>query len=230
MIIRQFPERDSLVFGSGFVSQAYYLSRALKRLGVEVHVLTERKNKPTTDIMNGIIVHRFPKFFTTAGVIGCLGYNFSEWKWIRRFLEKYNINIIHSHAPTTGVAWLRSKKILGQPLVATFHGTAAGEANAIDLQRGFTLKNLLNKYVNFRLQGLVDQYTCKKADKVTTVSKTTALKTPLNTKFLWRRLRLFPMELTLNDLAEEVPSCGRNWNLAMILLFSMLEDLFTQKE
>lgn len=174
MIIRQFPEKESLVFGSGFESQAYYLSRALGKLGVEVHVLTERNNEPESVRMNGVFVHRFPRFFTRAGVIGCLGYNFSEYGWIRKLLQEYDMDILHSHAAATGVAFLRSRETLNQPLVATFHGTAVAEANAIELSRDFTLKNLINKYVNYRLQGIVDKYTGKKADEITTVSRATA--------------------------------------------------------
>lgn len=203
IIIREFPKEESLIFGSGFVSQAYYLARALEKLGVEVHVLAERGEKPTTDIMNGIIVHRFAKFFMTAGAISCLGYNFSEGLWIQKLLKEHNIDIIHSHAPTTYVAFLRSRKILRQPLVVTFHGTATGEANAIDLSQDFTLKNLLNKYVNFRLQRLVDQYTCKRADQVTTVCKAMALEVSREYKVPLERIEVITNGIEVEQFARK---------------------------
>ena len=96
----------------GVASHAYELAKALVKQGHEVHVITSRVNDSEEEqILDGIQVHR-PKILWQKPF-----YNWSLKKYLKGFLHKNPIDIIHVH----GLRPLESTTGLDYPIIFTNH-------------------------------------------------------------------------------------------------------------
>ncbi|MEW6242832.1 MAG: glycosyltransferase family 4 protein [Bacillota bacterium] len=125
----------------GLSRHVYYLSKALARSGVEVHVLTQGQHDGASDEAGGgVNVHRAssvnicpPDFLA-----GVLQMNLSLLsRGYELFEETGGFDIIHAHDWLVGLPGRMLKHRFKVPLVATIHATEAGRNHGIhnELQR-----------------------------------------------------------------------------------------------
>lgn len=107
--------------GGGQV-HVYELSKALTKLGCEVHVICNAmENCRNHEEISGIHIHR-------VGIVGKVGsihrrsrYILSSQKKAREIHRKNRLDIIHAHVPAGAIAGVMAGKTLGLPIVTTIH-------------------------------------------------------------------------------------------------------------
>lgn len=113
---------DPFLFG-GINNHLRYLSEALNKIGVDVHILISGLEAKDIEL-NGIKLHYFKnKAFGSVGE--GLFFNFLSIPKINNLIKKYGIDIVHGQSPSSfGYALLRDKNT---PFVVTLHGTSFAE-------------------------------------------------------------------------------------------------------
>ncbi len=141
----------------GIASHCHDLSRALVRMGHDVHVLTYG-DKESVEYDAGITIHRLPSSRNAPDIVGwsMLLNNRFEKRAIE--LNKVeNFDVIHAHDWMTVPAAIGLKKVLKKPFVFTIHSTEQGRVG---------VSNPLSKMIND-----LEWYGTYEANHVITVGK-----------------------------------------------------------
>lgn len=116
------------------------LSRALKKKGMDVHVITcNFPGAKEHESIDGVEIHRFEAYAASDSFLG----------WVLRMQKNMEfkasdvvssaggLDVIHAHDWVSGVAGIALKHLYRKPLVVTMHSTEYGRRNGLhnDLQR-----------------------------------------------------------------------------------------------
>jgi glycosyltransferase involved in cell wall biosynthesis len=120
-LVQQFPSYDSIRYG--LQSTFYHLTREQVKLGLKVHVITNKSsNQLNHETIKGIHIHRVVK-----------PYNLTSLIQLYKLSRQVSIKIIHSHA-TIGLSYSLLHRLLDRfnapKLVTHVHGTTKGIALA----------------------------------------------------------------------------------------------------
>lgn len=146
------------------------LSKALVRLGEEIHVVTPnggQLNEETIgqhEAKGGVHVHRFPNdFYVGNYLLDILYHNLGAKDYILEMMNQIHPDLIHCHDAVLGLAGVFAKKAFRAPLFLTVH-YAYGRVSAG------------NSYV-----GKIEDYVIQHSDQIITVSE--AMKVELKERY-----------------------------------------------
>jgi len=129
MSLKELLVLDSAIFGDAYGGShrfAFELAQAMAKRGVSIHFLVANvtRNKPQSEIINGIHVHRYPPLIMGNPLMKGIQHIWQARKELKAVMKTISFDLVWGHSPIQTAAYLslcRSPGKTGPPLIYTVH-------------------------------------------------------------------------------------------------------------